>query len=147
MSWNAKRQLPRLLTLAGLALLLFTVQASAAPYKGQFTLNGPAQWGDVVLPAGTYQFSMPSAAFPYQVTVRGEGQSAIFFSTVSELPAEARTESDGAKLELANVNGTPVVQTLVIPKLGKAFHFAAPKEVKMLNEGASMGNGGCSGKL
>lgn len=63
-SWKAKSGLPRILGLAGLALLLFTVQASASPYKGRFSLNSPAQWGDLSLGREPMNFHY-RRAFPY----------------------------------------------------------------------------------
>lgn len=148
MNWNASRGLPRILGLAGLALILFTVQASASPYKGRFSLNGPAQWGDVLLGPGTYEFSLPSTGFPYQVNVRGEGQNAVFFSTMTELSAGERAEMGDAQLKLERVNGIPVVRTLIIPELGAAFHFALPKHANSVNPApVPVGKGGCSGKL
>jgi hypothetical protein len=131
MNWNPKKvQLPRLLSLAALALLFFTVQAKAAVSEGQFTLNTPTQWGDVLLQPGTYEFSIPSATFPYKVYVKGNGQHAVFFSSVTDLPPAERLETMEAKLKLVVINGRAVVRSLLVPKLGLAFEFQVPKELK-----------------
>jgi hypothetical protein len=146
-NWNTRLQLPRVLSLVGLALFLFAMQARADAYKGQFSLTTPTQWADVVLEPGTYEFSIPSATFPYKVFVKGNGHNVVFFSSAADLPAEERTGSMEARLKLEVISGRAVVRSLLIPKLGLALQYEVPKRIKPTNGLQAIGGGnGCSGK-
>lgn len=141
----ARWQLPRMFSLVGLALVLFAMQARADSFKGQFSLTTTAQWGDVVLQPGTYEFSIPSATFPYKVFVKGNGRNVVFFSSAAELPVGERM-SPGAQLQMEVIDGRSVVRSLLVPKLGIALQYEVPKRIKPASEFQAAGAGNnCSG--
>lgn len=144
----AKRLMARMTILTGLAMLLFAVSASAAAYKGKFTIQAPVQWGDAVLQPGTYELSMSEVDHPNSILVRGSGGGTLVaYTSTDDLPAEIRNGVKEAQLKVESVNGTPVVRTLLIPQLGKAYEFPVPKDVRAMSAAVPVGKGGCSGKL
>ena len=112
--------------LAGLAL-----PASAATYKGSFTLPSETIWGSTVLAPGDY--TVFADAFGTMPTFRIEGNG----KTVNILagPIEYSEPSlDGkGKIEITEVNGTNVVTKFTAAAIGREFAFSVPRSIKKGN--------------
>ena len=76
-----------LLLLAGsLCVGRLTAQAGEPVSAGKFTLPFEVRWGQAILPAGDYTYTLNSATFSGVVTVRGNSKAVmIFVGTVSQL--------------------------------------------------------------
>ena len=113
-----------------LMLVIGVVGASAIPAHAQsatgtFALAHQAHWGDVILPAGDYAFSVDSPTWPARVTVRQAGGSvvAMLFPNMISEEKLVRTSS----LLLHEESGESVVSALHLGTLGLALEFASPK--------------------
>jgi len=113
----------RFLGLALLAICFNAGNANAQAVQGKFTLTFAARWGQVILPAGDYSFSMDSVGNPCPITLyRGK-------NGVSVILAQAQDKKDSGRAELTVVRGT--VRTLSLPELGVVFQYA-PQHHKYL---------------
>ena len=76
-----------LLLLAGsLCVGRLTAQAGEPVSAGKFTLPFEVRWGQAILPAGDYTYTLNSATFSGVVTVRGNSKAAmISVGSVSQL--------------------------------------------------------------
>lgn len=116
------------LALAALALGLTTARASAEPVlKGTFDLPTAAYWGETLLQPGQYSISMSTdAATTLPIFhVAGEGLTKTFLAI-----ATPEVESKRNILEIANVDGTYVVQSFDAGVIGESFAFGVTKAVK-----------------
>jgi len=113
-----------------ITLIAVAILFSAAPsyaqqsYKGSFTLPFEVNWGGLVLPPGSYTFTIPDIAVtPHLLQVQGQGPSAFIYATT----ADSKVASGGSQLTLRNVGGELVVRTLEAREIGLTFFFATPK--------------------
>jgi len=68
--------------LALLAVSFVPTSASAQVYRGQFTLNFPARWGGLDLPAGEYSFTVSNLTSAGLITIeRGRKVLGYLFMT------------------------------------------------------------------
>lgn len=112
------------MTLLALALCFSAGLGKAQDtYKGKFTLPFEAHWGEADLPAGDYTISMRSAAQPYLVFVRGEGNEAIIMAMASS----EKSVSDDSHLTIVDTGGNQTITELAAGQLGLTFSYAAPK--------------------
>ncbi len=111
-----------------------TVPANAQQFRASVTLPFETRWGGAVLPAGDYVIYTDVAATVPAVHVQGDGTYATILSGPVSFTA---ANEDGARLEIADVNGVHVVTKLHSGLAGKEFPFAIPKAVKNLGYGVA----------
>jgi hypothetical protein len=112
-------------------LAIGVLAASARPAQaqsaaGKFTLTHDACWGNVLLPPGTYSFSLQSPSLPAAIMVGKTGAAQVAIV----LPAEVSTErlGPGSTLMLnRNAAGESFVSALYLGDLGLSLHYSAPK--------------------
>jgi hypothetical protein len=110
------------LVLVPLALSLSAGLAKAQnAYQGKFTLPFEARWQSVVLPAGNYTISMPSATAPYTMFVRGEGKSVIILG----VSGNERAVSEKSELTLMKRGDSYVVRSLEAGQIGLDIDYSA----------------------
>jgi len=118
------------LAIAALALGFSTVKANAQQVlKGTFELPAAVYWGNTLLQPGQYTIWMNAEvhdiAHVPAVHVSGEG---VQFTLLTM--ARPARESAQNYLEIADINGTPVVRAFDAGLLGESFRFAVTKTVK-----------------
>ena len=112
--------------LGGLAL-----PASAATYRGSFTLPSETVWGSTVLEPGDYTISTDVFAGSPILRIEGNGRTVnIFAGTIDYFDPTLQTKGS---LELSEVNGTSVVTKLHATAIGLDFSFGVPRSVKKGN--------------
>ncbi|HEV2386616.1 MAG TPA: hypothetical protein VGS20_05105 [Candidatus Acidoferrales bacterium] len=137
----------RWIPILALATCLWTTQAKADAYHGQFTLASPAQWGDVALPPGTYRFKLASTDFPYTLYLEGNGRGAYIVARAAGLDKAGRVQEMSPKLRLDDVGGRLVVRELDLPTLGLSLEYSVPKTNRLVSGvHTPEGNSACSGK-
>jgi len=123
MNWIRTSSLLRFLGLALLATCFNAGNANAQAVQGKFTLTFAARWGQVILPAGDYSFSMDSVGKPCPITLyRGRNGVAVIL-------AQSQDRKDSGRAELTVVRGT--VRSLSLPEMGVIFQYA-PQRHKYL---------------
>ena len=127
---NVRKQLTIGLALLGLALGLTTVQANAQPVlKGTFDLPAAAYWGNALLQPGHYTIWMSTEARDVArvstVHLSGEGINTTFLAV-----GTPEKESGRNYLDVANIDGTYVIQTFDAGLIGESFAFGVTKSVK-----------------
>ena len=110
--------------------------ASAQDEGGNFKLPHEVHWQNVVVPAGSYKFSLqPMGPSEMLILTRTTGKPATFmlFST----DVEAATGSETAHLVIESESGKSYVSAMDLPQFEVTLHFAAPansgKEVAELH--------------
>jgi hypothetical protein len=106
------------------ALLLTGAPAHAQTVRGSFTLPCEATWGNAILPAGTYIYTVLSTRFPNVVRVQGNGKSVNVAATTW------RREESPVKDKLSLVkteDGHYAVRELSSRQLGLTLEYAVPK--------------------
>ena len=110
--------------------------ASAQDEGGTFKLPHEVHWQNVVVPAGSYKFSLqPMGPSEMLISTRTTGKPATFmlFST----DVEAATGSETARLVIESESGKSYVSAMDLPQFEVTLHFAAPansgKEVAELH--------------
>ncbi len=127
---NTRKQLTIGLALAGLALGLTTIPASAeSVLKGHFELPAPAYWGNTLLQPGQYNIWM-STEFAqgspmHVIHLDGEGVRAAFMAV-----ARPERESGRNFLDVETIDGTYVVRAFDAGSLGESFAFGVTRSVK-----------------
>src|SRR6266700_8238797 len=102
--------------LGGLAL-----PASAATYKGTFTLPSETVWGSAVLEPGDYTVVMDVFGVTPILRIEGDGKTVnIFAGTIDLLESTYQTKGS---LEISEVNGTNVVTRFHATAIGRDFTF------------------------
>ena len=117
------------LALAALALGLTTTQASAQPVlKGTFEMPTAAYLGNTLLQPGQYTIWMnteETGGLVHAIHVAGEGVSKTFLAI-----SKPTVESARCYLQIANIDGTYVVDKLATGMLGQSFGFGVTKSVR-----------------
>jgi hypothetical protein len=125
-----------------LMLVIGVMGASAIPAHAQsatgtFALAHKARWGDVLLPAGNYAFSVESETWPARVTVRQASGSVVAMVFPNMISEEKLTKT--SSLVLHEESGELVVSALHLGTLGLALEFASPKLALPAAETAKLG--------
>ena len=112
------------LALVPLALCLSAgIGEAQNAYQGKFTLPFEARWQNVVLPAGNYTISMPSATAPYTMFVRGGGKSVI----IQGAPGNERTISEKSELRLIRLGDSYAVRSLEAGQIGLDIDYSTAR--------------------
>jgi hypothetical protein len=113
----------------GLALLAGCLTANLASaqeaYRGKFTLPFEARWGQVVLPAGQYSFTLDHGTVSGIVSVRGETGRALGFITNPAI-SDGQT-FDRCELILVRSGENYTIRALRLPELGLTLEYSVPK--------------------
>ena len=109
------------LALVPLALCLSAgIGEAQNAYQGKFTLPFEARWQNVVLPAGNYTISMPSATAPYTMFVRGGGKSVMILG----ISGNERAVSEKSELTLIKLGDSYVVRSLDAGQIGLDIDYS-----------------------
>lgn len=92
-------------------------------YGGKFTLTTAVQWGQAMLPAGNYSFTLDSATNGGVVTVRGESQTVLIIARMTD----TNNSSQHSSLLIVRHNGSAWVRAMHLAELGMDFYYAQPK--------------------
>jgi hypothetical protein len=93
--------------------------------KGRtFSLPSETRWGNVVLPAGDYSFSLGTAGDFYTVTVMRNGMETV--ARIIPLPPEERKSPAKSQLLLVREGKKATVHILYLADIGTEFHFKVP---------------------
>ena len=110
--------------------------ASAQDEGGTFKLPHEVHWQNIIVPAGSYRFSLqPMGPSEMLTLTRTTGKPASFmlFST----DVDAATCSETARLVIESESGKSYVSAMDLPQFEVTLHFAAPansgKEVAELH--------------
>ena len=120
-----------MLTIAALALAgIFTGTANAqAKAAGSFTLPFEAKWGNAILPAGDYTFSVQSgnaaSGALYLVTFAPKGRGGVTIASMQDLGA-GTGEKD--MLGAVRSGGSYRIRSLHLPTAKLVVNFAVPKD-------------------
>jgi hypothetical protein len=113
-----------LLLLAGsLCVGRLTAQAGEPVSAGKFTLPFEVRWGQAILPAGDYTYTLNSATFSGVVTVRGNSKAVMILVG----SVEQRKISDQSHLTVLRTAVGGRVRSLYLGHLGLEFNYPIPK--------------------
>jgi hypothetical protein len=133
-----KANFSRILAIATLGFIAICASASAASaqsvFKGTFTLPEDVQWGNALLPAGDYSFSLKSASAPAQITLNGPNGGAFILASVTD----KREEGDSSNLTIERRGRTHYVHTMYLAELGLELRYqvpSIPKNERQLAQG------------
>ncbi len=129
--------LSQTLILAIAALGAFAVPAHAQSAGGRFTLVHAVRWGQAVLPAGVYAFTVQSMSWPGGVTIRQMNGPVVAIVLPSMVSQEV--PGNGGSLDLQQRGGESVVTALHLNPIGLALEFALPKLPLAAAETAGLG--------
>jgi hypothetical protein len=102
--------------------------ASAQPaMQGKFSLPCTTYWGDAVLPAGEYSFTVTKANSQVDI-IRVHG--AVNVQHVNIRQNESRSEA--SSLTLAKSNGVAIARTLYLSEIGRSFRLPQAGAAKEL---------------
>lgn len=129
-----------LLTLA--ACVATRTPASAQGIVGQFTLPYAVHWGDRLLQAGTYNYSIEALGLrsvtsiqtppePVLVTVRGAQREPA--TLLLAMASQRVEESDGSGLTFLLENGERTLRSLRVNRFGIVVRFKTPKSTGALS--------------
>lgn len=104
-------------------LTLFSASAVASEASGKFTLTREVHWGNVVLPAGDYTYSLEHRGSPVLLLRAASG--APGFIVMARTIDSVATESDS--LVLQRHGDDWFVSEMVVGSVGEEFSFAAPE--------------------
>ncbi|MDE3180686.1 MAG: hypothetical protein KGM47_13630 [Acidobacteriota bacterium] len=111
-------------------LLVFLAAATTSNAEspgGKFTLPFDAQWGDAVLPAGAYRFTIVSSFGSVRyLDVRGKQASAFILPSGTE----NGTSAGNSHLTAVTIGGKHFVQRMEFKEGKVAFEFRLPKNVR-----------------
>jgi hypothetical protein len=109
-----------------LSALSFTPgSASAQDEGGAFTLPHQVCWQNVVIPAGTYRFSVqPRGPAELLTLTKTTGKPASFMLFANEV--EMANSSETARLVIQSKFGKSYVSAMDLPQFEVTLHFAAP---------------------
>ncbi len=128
-----------MLTIATLALAGTFAGTANAQYQaaGSLTLPFDAMWGNAVLPAGDYTFSVqsPNAAggSVYLVTFTQKGQRGVTITSMQDLGARIGEKN---MLVAVRSGGSRRIRSLHLPIANLVVSFWVPKEERTLIAGA-----------
>jgi hypothetical protein len=112
--------------IALIAVLCLTASRANAQH-GTFNLPFEARWGTVVLPPGSYQFSIHTqVSWPRIIEVSGNGKTVSISAGIEA----SQPQSDHSYLLLSSIDGAQVVREFSLGASGKAFTFLPPKTIK-----------------
>ena len=118
----------KLLAKLGLSTLALSALGTAGnaqnAYQGKFTLAVETHWEGVTLPAGDYNFALPSNSAPYRFYIQGQGTSAI----IQAATAEQGVVSERPQLSVVDIVDVHTVQTFEAPELGVTFTYWTPAQ-------------------
>jgi hypothetical protein len=120
----------RVLLLAVAAISLSAVFAAAEDYHGEFTLPLEAQWGKIVLPAGTYSFTMNIEKSPYTIKVQRGSETAIFIWLAGKTPLK-RVSGPSLLTAIRRGNGLRI-RSMDLASEGIMFDFTVPRSDQLL---------------
>jgi hypothetical protein len=103
--------------------------ASAQNATGTFTLSHEVHWQNVIVPAGTYRFTIASNGPSDMLTLRKlNGSGAGFVMLVTN--TEDAKASDLSRLVVVSRPAGSFVSALQLPQFGMTLHFAVPEETR-----------------
>ena len=102
---------------------LFTLPAPAQESRGEFTISREVHWGNLVLPAGSYAYSVEhhAAEVLFLRPKAGGGGHILFASSVSRPDTPSRSY-----LTIEQRGADWYVTSMVVDDLGEALLFQAP---------------------
>ena len=120
----------------GLALLAGCLTANPASaqeaFKGSFTLPFEARWGNIVLPAGQYSFTLDHATAQGIVTIQKETGRYGYMGRVLNQGTYDRQVVDHSELVLVRSGGNYRIRALRLGDLGMTFEYSVPKGERQL---------------
>jgi hypothetical protein len=112
--------------------------ACAQSASGRFTLTHETRWGNVLLAAGDYTFSLQSPSLPAPIMVSKTGSPQVAIVLPQGVSAEQL--ADSSRLVLTrNESGESFVSALYLGDLGVSLHYATPKSQMPTSETAKLG--------
>jgi hypothetical protein len=110
------------------AVLLGTCLSTGAAgdqhvYKGKFTLPVTARWGQAVLPAGDYTFTLDTTSLPAVASVQDRDRNVRLVLATSK---DRSSSAHSHMVLLRNGAGNQII-TLDLAELGVVFHYVPPK--------------------
>jgi hypothetical protein len=131
MRLNRSLKLVAPLALALLAGCLTANLASAQEaYRGKFTLPFEARWGQVVLPAGEYSFTLDHGTVGGIVSVREETGRAVGYVQTEGI--YDRQTFDHSELVLVRSGENYAIRALRLADLGLTLEYSVPKTGRQL---------------
>ena len=128
----------RILTIVAIALIAACVSATPAAaqgvFHGNFTLPNDVRWGDAMLPAGDYTFSLQSSGLPAQIILRGPNGGAFIVTSATN----RRDSGDSSNLTVERRGGTRFVSEMYLADLQLHLRYQAPalpKNERLLAQG------------
>ncbi|SRR6266566_3372298 len=121
-----------MLTIAALALAGIFAGTANAQHKatGSFTLPFEAKWGNAVLPAGDYTFSVRTTSeAAYLVSFAPKGRSGETIISMRDLDARIGEKN---MLVAVRTGGRYRIMSLHLPVANLVVSFAVPKEERTL---------------
>ena len=123
--------------LAGLSVVLFALSVTGAKAQmvtktnlaGTFTLSHPAEWGSMVLPAGSYSLRYGTLDSSYFVEVHGTAKGSPH--GVIHVAADDQVSTTKSALVCVREGNGLIVRRLEIPQLGKSVTFAMPHGARL----------------
>jgi len=110
----------RLLALGMLVAGFHAKAANVLTFKGKFTLASATRWGQVMLPAGDYSFTLDNDYDQPEVTVYRGTQS------VARIPVTSISYIETGRSAMAMVLQGGSIREVNLPEIGVSLHFAAP---------------------
>jgi hypothetical protein len=98
--------------------------------KGSFTLPFEARWGNAVLPAGEYSFTLDHDSLAGKVTIQAE--SGRYMGVIMNQVFSDQQTVDRSELVLVRSGGTYAVRALRLEELGMTLEYSVPKGEKQL---------------
>ena len=117
------RRFTLLLLTGSLCVGRLTAQAGEAVSAGKFTLPFEVRWGQAILPAGDYTYTLNSTTLAGILTVRGNSKAAMILVG----SVEQRKISDQSHLTVLHTGVGGRVQSLYLGHLGLEFNYPIPK--------------------
>ena len=112
-----------LLLAACLSLGRLSAQAGGAVSAGKFTLPFEARWGQTILPAGDYTYTLDSTTLSGILTVRGDTKAVMIMAgSIAQ-----RKTSDHSHLTVLRTGTSGRVRSLYLGHPGLEFHYPIPK--------------------
>jgi hypothetical protein len=105
------------------ALALFPLSAGASEASGKFTLTREVHWGNIVLAAGDYTYSLEQRGSPVLLLRAASGQPG--FLVLARTIDSVATETDS--LVLQRHGNEWFVSQMVVGSVGEEFSFATPE--------------------
>lgn len=113
--------------LAAMAVaLLSAIPASAESVRGKFVLPYATYWGDTMLAAGDYEFSIDTTGERPMLLTSARHNIYVKFGYTEKVKSSARSQ-----IVIANDGNRAMVHILYLASTGTAFHFNVPERYEV----------------